>query len=408
MKKLIFVLGIILILTQLLPAQIGKKLSGHTDYVNAVCYSPGGRFLASGGFDGTIKIWDSKTGELLKDIKTGYKIYKLSFGEDYNRVCAGTVPLYGISTTLDSFIVVYNTIEGKPNTKFDIENKSPNFFVSGKNLIGITPELLADSCEYSYDYTLKRYSLANCYKVILKYYDLSGNKITNFSLTDKIHLWNFNSPWYITGGGNYLAVCPLFDESSAISTAKVNKIDKKFNLEENGSQVYFYDIKNNKLIKKIKIINSYLRLKNVLLSEDCKYFYYTAVEYLNDVIKVLDVDKDEEVMNLSGHSREILCLALHPGGRLLASGSKDNTIRIWDLSNGKTIKVLEGHKDNVNYLSFSPDGRYLSSASDDNSVMIWDLNKVSKEIEKYSEEYYLNSGNTEKANEENSPLLKNK
>lgn len=410
MKKLILVLFALLVLAQVIPAQpMFQKFEAHTAYVNAVCFSPGGRFIASGGMDGTIKIWDSRTGKLLNNINSDFKIYKLAFSGDSKQICVGTEPLYGISTTFEPFIFIYNIYNGTQDKKFNISGKSPNFFVSDKEnkLICISPELYSDSCDYSYDYTLKRYAVANCNKVILKSYDLSENTLKSYPLNDKIHFWDFNSPWYISNEEKFLVLSPLSDESKIITGERTKDFDKKINTVENGNLVYFFDLKENKLIKKIKIIDSYLRLKSVLLTEDCKYFIYTAIEYFNDVIKILNIEKDEDVLVLKGHDREILCLAIHPNGRFLASGSKDNTIRIWDLLNGKTIKILEGHQDNVNYLSFSPDGRYLSSASDDKTVMVWDLKEFSKDIENYFTEYNLKNNN-KKLEEENSPFFKEK
>jgi len=48
-------------------------LSGHDGYdINSVSYSPDGKFIASGSYDRTIKIWNPVNGELLRTL-TGHE-----------------------------------------------------------------------------------------------------------------------------------------------------------------------------------------------------------------------------------------------------------------------------------------------------------------------------------------------
>lgn len=49
---------------------VRMELFGHQDAVTLVCYSPDGKLIASASSDGTIKIWDSKSGKGLRTLRS--------------------------------------------------------------------------------------------------------------------------------------------------------------------------------------------------------------------------------------------------------------------------------------------------------------------------------------------------
>ncbi|MHB8969188.1 MAG: protein kinase domain-containing protein [Pirellulaceae bacterium] len=78
-------------------------------------------------------------------------------------------------------------------------------------------------------------------------------------------------------------------------------------------------------------------------------------------------------VNPSGHARETWSVVFSPDGRLLASGSDDETVRLWNVSDATEPRILRGHQATVTGVAFSPDGKTLASASLDASVKLWQV-----------------------------------
>lgn len=79
------------------------------------------------------------------------------------------------------------------------------------------------------------------------------------------------------------------------------------------------------------------------------------------------------VRTLDGHEAPIWALEASPDGKLLASGSRDNTARVWDVASGRCVHVLREHRSPVTAVAFSPDSKRLATACYDTLGRVYDL-----------------------------------
>jgi WD40 repeat protein len=59
-----------------------QTLAGHTDAVSAMCWTPSGKFLVTGSFDCTLRVWDGRTLEFLHSLEHGNWVTSLATDSD--------------------------------------------------------------------------------------------------------------------------------------------------------------------------------------------------------------------------------------------------------------------------------------------------------------------------------------
>jgi len=88
-------------------------------------------------------------------------------------------------------------------------------------------------------------------------------------------------------------------------------------------------------------------------------------------VKIWDVDRGLELMNLRGHTQTVRRVACSRDGWQLATTSHDQTARIWCLGTGKCLHTLIGHQSVVIPVAFSLDGSMVATGASDGTVRVW-------------------------------------
>ncbi len=305
---------------------LAQTIAGHDQDVQSVAITPDGTKIASGSFDGMIKIWHLKTGELIQTLtahsEAGEIISSIAISPDGKTLVSssnsygGNIKIWDLSTGL-----LISTLKAQG---------------VGVSVVAISPDsqLLASGGN---DGTIKLWHLA------------LGEELGRFSG----HFGRVFSVAF-SANGKFLA---SGGEDGSIHLWNLSRIQGK---------VGFDFQPDRRFLGHTNMVHS------VAFSPDNQRL---ASGSADKTIKLWNVETGEAIATLASHSGGMLSVAISPNGQILAGGSLLGRIKLWNLNTGEVIDTLSAHSRWVESVVFSPDGHILASGSSDRTVKIWDIEK---------------------------------
>ncbi len=290
-----------------------KTFEGHGKAITSVTFSADATRLYTGSLDETIRIWDTATGQVIRTLEaqSGAKcaVRSLVVNREESRIAAGCG---------DSTIRIWDIDTGRPVFEFDRHNGAVTaiaFSPDGANLVSASrdgtmllwaiPAGTALAFEPTHRDSVKSVAFST-----------DGRRVISGSTDKTAIIWEVASraPLHILEGHENAVEAVALDASG--TRAVTGSVDRS------------------------------LRLWNARTGE---------------VIAVL-----------RGHGAAVRTVAFSPTGERIVSGSSDFTARLWDARPAKHLgALLEGHTDAVNQADFNDDGTRMVTASRDGTARVW-------------------------------------
>lgn len=370
-------------------------LFGHTDWVNSVAFSADGKQIISASKDGTVRIWDTKSNELLQTITGNYGIvYSASFSPDGKQIVFASsdntirildaettteiMKLEGhtsivksviyspngrliVSASVDKTVRVWDAMTGTEILRLEGHTEGVNYAVfspDGKQIVSASDDFtikIWDAASGRFVKSLEEHTNS----VNSVSFSMDGGKIVSTSDDCTIKIWDIALGQAISTMAGH----------TEVFFASFSPDGKQIASACNGGEIGIWDVESGIKIRALGYHDG--SVTSIAFSPDGKRIASASIDR---TLIISDVDATgQSTQWLIGHSGSVYSASFSPNGEQAVSASSDGTIRIWDTKSGLNIRTLKGHSSIVLSAAFSPDGKQIVSASADKTVCIWEV-----------------------------------
>jgi WD40 repeat protein len=320
-------------------------LEGHATGLWAAEFSPDGSLVATCSIDGTLKLWNAESGDLIRSIDADeMSMFESAMGF-VKAVTSKRIPITCLSFSPDGMKIATGSLFPQFSGGVKPDRDSPGLV----RIWDVASGKLASSFQDQKGVVL---SLT---------YSPDGQRIASSSINpdNSFVVWDVKTGQVVkrvVGHKSHLHRLRYSPDGLTLAAGETDGIVKLWDSST------FEEIRSIDAHRGPVVGISFLPLDG--------HRFATAGE--DGMIRVWRTDSGEMIHEMEGHSGGACDVRYSPDGSRLASGGFDKTVRLWDAENGKPKITLRGHTELIWNVAFSRDGRRLVSASFDKTARIWD------------------------------------
>ena len=350
-------------LSDTLTGQHKQTFTGHSSGIRNVLFSPDGATLASASKEGTVSLWNTRTGEQT-NIPHRHTNSPFSLSPDGtvlasgNRDRNGTVSLWHIRTgeqqTLSGHERWVSCVSFSPDGSILASG-------GGDGTIYLWDLRTGEQKDTFTGYTMGYQRTHQSTKAITRLaFNPDGTTLVSECVDTTVRLWNID-----TGQHQNIRTGDSTAEIYSLSMSPDNAIIVS---GSNDGIIRIWDTRTGQ--RKRTLTGHTSIVSSLSFSPDRATLASGAWD---NTIRLWDPRTGKQHGILQGHRGSVNTLLYSPDGAILASGDSKGFIHLWEVATRQQKHVLKGHTSNIYSVAFSPDGRTLASAEQDKKIHLWDV-----------------------------------